>query len=151
MEQALPFNCQTSPKQVMTDRLRLLCVDDEEHILHTLNRFCRNEGIEIRTATSPAEALTILENEPISIIISDYQMPHMNGLDLLEQVHLRWPHIIRIIISGFVSIPLISQAQQRGDIFAFMGKPWVREELKTLIENAFSHYKSCICGEKHLP
>lgn len=135
----------------MTNRLRLLCVDDEEHILKTLQRFCRNEGIEILTASSATEALAILEREPVSIIITDYQMPAANGLTLLEEVRLRWPQTVRIILSGFVSLPVIKQAQQRGDIFAFLGKPWVRDDLKALLAQAFSHYQSLTCAEKLKP
>lgn len=70
----------------MPDTLPLLCVDDEEHILKTLVRFCHNEGITLLTAGSAAEALSILEREPVMVIISDYQMPEKNGLDFLNEV-----------------------------------------------------------------
>lgn len=107
-----------------------------------MQRFCQNEQIELLTAQSAIEALALLEQEPIAVIISDYQMPAMNGLDLLEQVRLRWPQTVRIILSGFVSLPIINQALQRGDIYAFLSKPWSRDELKALIAAAFSHYNN---------
>lgn len=131
----------------MTDRLRLLCVDDEEHILNTLQRFCRNESIEVLTATSACEALDILKQEPVSIVLSDYQMPGMNGLAFLEEVRQRWPHTVRIILSGFVTLPVINQAQQRGDIFAFIAKPWSREELKGLLAKAYEQYRDFANGK----
>lgn len=119
----------------MSARLRLLCVDDEVHILRTLERFCRNEGISMHSATSAAQALELLENQPVDVVVSDYQMPGMNGLDFLHEVHARWPWISRIVISGFVELPVVASALEKGDIVGFLPKPWKRDELKKLLRS----------------
>lgn len=132
----------------MSDTLRLLCVDDEEHILKTLERFCHNEGISVLTAASAAEALSILEREPIMIVLSDYQMPDQNGLDFLREVHGKWPQIVRIMLSGFIESAAVTQALQQGDIFGFLPKPWQRNDLKTLIQTAADQYKTGTTTER---
>jgi len=132
----------------MPDTLRLLCVDDEEHILKTLARFCHNEGITLLTAGSAAEALSILEREPVMIVISDYQMPEKNGLDFLSEVRSKWPQIIRIMLSGFIEPGAVSHALQQGEIFGFLPKPWQRSDLKNLIQTAAVQYKAGTATER---
>ena len=126
----------------MPETVRLLCVDDEEHILKTLERFCHNEGITLLTAGSAAEALSILEREPVMIVISDYQMPEQNGLEFLHDVQSKWPQIVRIVLSGFIEPEMVDQALQRGEIFGFLPKPWQRTDLKNLIRSAADQYQA---------
>lgn len=132
----------------MSETLRLLCVDDEEHILKTLERFCHNEGIPLLTAGSATEALAILEREPVMIVISDYQMPEKNGLEFLHDVKSRWPHIVRIMLSGCIEPDMVSQALQRGEIFGFLPKPWQRNDLKDLIKSAADQYQTETATER---
>lgn len=120
----------------MSEPLRVLCVDDERHILHTLARFCKNEGLQMLSASSAADALVLMEREAVDVVISDYQMPGMNGLEFLHRVHAVWPRVAGIIISGFVELPAVSRALQQGDIVGFMLKPWKREDLKNLLSLA---------------
>lgn len=126
----------------MPESVCLLCVDDEEHILKTMERFCRNENIPLLTASSAAQAKTILEQHPVTIIISDYQMPETNGLEFLREVGHNWPQTVRIIISGFIETAELSNALLCGEIFGFLPKPWQRSKLKTLIQRAVEQYNT---------
>ena len=116
--------------------LHILCVDDERHILQTLNRFCRNQGYEIEAAASAAEGLIILTREPIDVIISDFRMPEMNGIDFLREASRQWPLTGRILLSGYADIPAVNQAVKDGEIDFFIPKPWNREELRRAIRTA---------------
>ena len=135
----------------MPETLRLLCVDDEEHILKTLERFCHNEGIALLTASSATEAISILERETVAIVISDYQMPGKNGLDFLSEVRCKWPQIVRIMISGFIELGAVSLALQQGEIFGFLPKPWQRDKLKALIQKAADQYNASTTTERTAP
>jgi DNA-binding NtrC family response regulator len=113
--------------------LRMLCVDDEPHILHSLQRFCRNQGFAMLSATSVSEALGVLRREKVSIILSDFRMREMTGLEFLRQAHTLRPGIVGIILSGYADIPVVSQALRDGEIFGFVPKPWRRDELAALL------------------
>lgn len=118
----------------MPDRLTILCVDDESHILHTLERFCRNEGFTMLSAQSADQGLALLEKNHVDAVISDYQMPQKNGLDLLREVKRQWPGTTRIMLSGCIDSSQLEQAMQHGEISAFLPKPWQRAQLKSILQ-----------------
>jgi two-component system, NtrC family, sensor kinase len=127
----------------MDKQLQVLFVDDEKSILRTLERFGRNLGLEMLFARSAGEALELLAEraEPVPVVVSDYRMPGVNGLDLLAEIGQRWPATAGILLSGYADIPAVSQALQDGRIFAFMPKPWKREELFAAIQEGYASYR----------
>ena len=74
---------------------KILCVDDEPNIVAALRRLFRSSGYQVLTATSGAEALALLAQEPVNLIISDMRMPGMDGAQLLEKVRNGWPQTTR--------------------------------------------------------
>ncbi len=121
----------------MSEKIVILCVDDERNILKTLERFCRNEGFTPHLALSGKDALTIMERTaPIHVVISDYRMPEMNGVELLRRIHEGWPGTVNILLSGYADIPVVSQAISDRYIHGFLTKPWNRTELKDTIYTA---------------
>ena len=120
----------------MTEPVRLLCVDDEPQILNSLRRFCRNNGFSMLCATSGHEAFAQLEREGAGVILTDFQMPQMNGLDFLRQARALYPNIPGIILSGYADLPIVTAALRDGEIFGFVAKPWDRDKLATLIRAA---------------
>ena len=82
----------------------LLLVDDEENILSSLRRLLRNQGYEIFTATGGEQALAMLEERPVDLVISDARMPGMDGATLLAEVQRRWPDCMRILLTGYADI-----------------------------------------------
>ena len=107
----------------------VLCVDDEPNILSSLKRVLRSEGLCVITAGSGAQALTILEQMPIDLVISDMRMPGMDGAQLLEQVHERWAPVVRILLTGHADMNSTVAAINRGRIFRYISKPWDEPEL----------------------
>ncbi len=86
---------------VSNDTPTLLVVDDEARILSALRRSLRREGWRVLTASTPDEALRLLEEEPIDAVLSDHKMPRMSGLELLEVAARCRPNAARILISGW--------------------------------------------------
>lgn len=114
----------------MTD---VLFVDDDAFILNALKRLMRRETFSFRTAGSGREALDILESEPIAVIISDYMMPGMNGVELLDIAQKRWPHTIRAILSGYSDKEVIDAALATHVISMYLLKPWEDEKLRETV------------------
>lgn len=126
----------------MEESIKILCVDDEKNVLRALERLFMDEEYEILTATNGEEALTLLgEQQPgIQLVISDYRMPGMDGVDFLKQVNERWPATIRIVLSGFADTASVVGAINEGQIYKFIPKPWNDDELKVTIAKALEVY-----------
>jgi response regulator RpfG family c-di-GMP phosphodiesterase len=107
----------------------VLCVDDEPNILAALKRALRGAGFGALTAGGGAEALEILEKLPVDIVLSDVRMPGIDGAQLLEQVHARWPHVVRILLTGHADQGSTVSAINRGRIFRYLSKPWDEHDL----------------------
>ena len=85
----------------MEEEIKILCVDDEPNVLHSLRRLFIDETYTFLTAASAEEGLKILTIETVQIIISGYRMPNMNGVEFLREVRTRVPEPVRVILSGF--------------------------------------------------
>ena len=119
----------------------VLFVDDEEKVLRSLKRGLLDEPYKALFAESGEKALKILEQEEVHIIVTDMRMPEMSGLQLLETVKKKYPHIIRLVLSGYTQITTLLTAINRGEIFRFITKPWkLEEEFKTVIRQAIDYY-----------
>ncbi len=125
----------------MTDTVRILCVDDEKNVLKSLYRLFLDEDYELLTASSGAEGLEMMaQNRDVQLVISDYRMPEMNGVDFLRQVYERWPDTVRIVLSGYADTASVVAAINEGQIYKFIPKPWNDDELKVTVKNAIDHY-----------
>ncbi|MGD0821673.1 MAG: response regulator [Desulfomonilia bacterium] len=125
----------------MDEQVRILCVDDEISILKTLKRLFMDTEYEILTASSSGEGLDLLSStQPIQVVVSDYRMPGINGVEFLQEVCRRWPHTIRIVLSGYADTASIVSAINEGQIYKFIPKPWNDDELKITIANAVERY-----------
>lgn len=125
----------------MEEQIRILCVDDEMNVLKALERAFLDEGYALLTALAGNDGLAILEKSaPVQIVISDYRMPGMNGVDFLSQVSERWPDTVRIVLSGYADTTSVIAAINEGQIYKFISKPWNDDELRVTIVNAIDRY-----------
>ena len=111
----------------------VLCVDDEPNILAALKRSLRGDGYRVLTAGSGREALDILLSAPVDLVVSDMRMPGMDGAELLEEVHARWPGSIRLLLTGHADTSAAVSAINRGRIFRYLTKPWIDAELRATV------------------
>jgi response regulator RpfG family c-di-GMP phosphodiesterase len=123
---------------VSGDPPTLLVVDDEARILSALRRSLRREGWRVLTASTPAEALRLLDEEPIDAVLSDHKMPRMSGLDVLEAAAQRRPRAARILISGWPDEIPPERLRELG-VRALVPKPWDDAELKRILREALGN------------
>jgi response regulator RpfG family c-di-GMP phosphodiesterase len=108
----------------------VLCVDDEANIVAALRRSLRGAGYNVVTAGGGAEALALLENTAVDVVVSDMRMPGMDGAQFLEQVNQRWPQVARILLTGQANMDATVDAINRGHILRYLRKPWDEAELR---------------------
>lgn len=118
----------------------ILIVDDEPVVLTALKFTLEREGFHIVACNSPLKALTILAERDFAVIISDQRMPEMLGLDFLVESRRLRPHASRILITAVLALPTIVDAINKGEIFRFVAKPWLREELVATVRNAVQRH-----------
>ncbi|HMK61125.1 MAG TPA: response regulator [Dissulfurispiraceae bacterium] len=124
----------------MEEKIKILCVDDESNVLNSLRRLFMDDDYTVLTASSASEGLRVLEGEHIQIVISDYRMPNMNGVEFLREVCTRWPDTVRIVLSGYADTASIVSAINEGQIYKFIPKPWNDDELRVTVTNAIERY-----------
>lgn len=120
---------------------RILVVDDEEIVVVALRETLVRSGYQVSTANDPIPALELLQAHQFAVIISDQQMPSMTGLDFLTRVKQVQPDASRILITAVLSLDTVIDAINRGEIYRFVIKPWLREELLATVQNAVQRYE----------
>ena len=119
----------------------ILAVDDEPVVLSALKEVLEREGYRVSAVSNPRKALEILRETGFDVIISDQRMPEMLGLDFLIESKKIRPLSSRILITAVLSLPTIVEAINQGEIFRFVAKPWLREELTTTVKNAVHRHQ----------
>lgn len=120
---------------------RVLFVDDEPNILSSLRRGLAREKYIKFFALNAEEALYIMQEHEIHVIVSDMRMPGMSGLDLLKLVSEKYPNIVKIVLSGYTQLPQVLATVNQVDIYKFVPKPWnMDEEFIPLIRGAVDFY-----------
>lgn len=115
---------------------RILLVDDERNITRAIERLFFDADYEIVTAHSGDEGLQVLERESFQLIIADYRMEGMDGVEFFRRVYERWPDTIRIVLSGYADTAAVVGAINEGRVYKFIPKPWNDEELRHTVARA---------------
>ncbi len=125
-----------------TDRRRqtLLIVDDEVDVLESL-RHQFHRTYRVLTSTSGAEAIELLENNDVEVILSDQRMPGMSGDVLLRKARELKPDTIRMLFTGYADIQAVINAVNEGHIFRYILKPWDSAELEGIIRQGIEQYE----------
>ncbi len=127
----------------------ILVVDDEEIILTAIREGLRLLGCEVVTCADPMAALEALKRQEFSVILTDQRMPVMSGLELLTHARRLRPNATRVLITGVVNLDTIIEAINQGEIFRFIVKPWLLEELQATVKNSLQRFE-LICQNARL-
>jgi response regulator RpfG family c-di-GMP phosphodiesterase len=115
----------------------LLIVDDEDSVRRSLARTLRDDGYEIRQAAGAEQGLQLLSEQPVDMVMSDHKMPGMNGIDFLNNVRIRYPDTMRLLLTGFADLDMAIAAINEGGIYRFLTKPWDNNELRLSVKLGF--------------
>ena len=111
-------------------------VDDEEMVLTSLRSFLLLETeYEVLTYNGPEKALEEVRRQPIDLVISDYLMPGMNGIQFLLEVKKIHPFATRILLTGYADKENAIKAINEVGLYQYVEKPWENEDLRLVIQN----------------
>jgi response regulator RpfG family c-di-GMP phosphodiesterase len=122
------------------NKITVLYVDDEENNLISFKANFRIK-YNVLIALSGDEAIKIIENKHVDIIITDQRMPNMTGVEFLEKVLEKNPEPMRILLTGYADMGAVVDAVNKGKIFHYLSKPWNEEELDMTIKRAYEVYE----------
>lgn len=117
------------------EKANVLFVDDEERILRSLRMLFRAK-YNVFTTTDGSEAIEILKNNKIHVLVSDQRMPVMQGVELLRNAKAVSPNTMRLLLTGYSDLDAIVGSVNDGEIFRYISKPWNNDDIKERIEKA---------------
>ncbi len=117
------------------DKPHILFVDDEQRVLNSMRVMFRRE-YELHLTTRPKEALEIIKNEPIDVIVADHRMPEMTGVEVLSRVKTESPRTVRVLLTGYADLDAIEGSINEGEVYRFLTKPCAPEELRDTVRQA---------------
>jgi DNA-binding NtrC family response regulator len=118
----------------------ILIVDDEEIVLVALRDTLLQQGYSVVSSPHAVHALSILEEQQFSVIITDQQMPMVTGLEFLALARQIQPNATRILITAVLNISTLIDAINKAEVFRFVVKPWSRDELLASVKNAVDRF-----------
>ncbi|MFZ5944959.1 MAG: LytTR family transcriptional regulator DNA-binding domain-containing protein [Bacillota bacterium] len=120
---------------------KILLVDDEIKVINSLKRVLKKDEYEILTATTSEEAIDILNNNKLDMIICDHNMPNMLGTDILKYSKKILPEAVRILITGSSDIDVAISAINEGSIYYYFRKPWKNEEITKVVARCLEYHR----------
>lgn len=117
----------------------ILYIDDEENNLTSFKASFRRD-FDIHITSKADEAVKLLNEHRIHLIVADQKMPDISGVEFLELVKSEFPDPIRILLTGYADIEAVIDAINRGQVYRYITKPWDEQELRMVFQNAREHY-----------
>ena len=114
---------------------KILLLDDEERILNALSALFRYK-YQVFTATDGEQALAILKQYHIHVVVSDQRMPAMTGVEFLRRAKSVSPQTVRVLLTGFSDLSAIIDSVNDGEVYRFLNKPWGNQEIQAVIADA---------------
>lgn len=120
---------------------KILVVDDDKNILEMLNETLGHAGYETRAVADGFQALEALKQEAFAIVLTDNRMPGMSGVELLVEARKLQPEATRLVITGVLELDDVIGSINKGEVYRFIVKPWLSEELLNSVGNAMQRFK----------
>jgi DNA-binding NtrC family response regulator len=119
---------------------KIMIVDDEPANLRTLARLFR-EDYQLVLAESGAEALSLLQQHDVAVLISDQRMPEMTGIDLMKRTVGLRPQMVNILLTGYTDVEALIESINCGLLYRYINKPWNNDDLRLTVSRAIEHYE----------
>jgi len=121
---------------------RILVVDDEENARIGLSKLLEREGFEVESVSNGYEALNYLHQRQVNVIVTDINMPEMNGITFLKELNKNFPASNVIMITAYGGVESYLEAMNLG-AFEYINKPVKIDELMSILKKIFNDKESC--------
>jgi len=128
--------------------MRILLVDDDEWIRDSLSIFFENEGCQLKALETAEEGMEFLKRQAYDIIIADYRLPGMDGLEFLKRVHETHPEVMTVLITAYKTEEVISEAMRLG-VQDFLEKPFTTKNIEASLSRLVGHCEQK-CQNSHV-
>jgi DNA-binding NtrC family response regulator len=118
----------------------VLCVDDDTDLLSTVVRMLRPLKIQLMSTSDPIQALDWIGSKDIAVLVSDYEMPRMNGVELAVAARRVRAETVRILMTGLRSLQPAVEGINQGEVFRYLQKPFDPIALRTVVEAAVARH-----------
>ncbi|TWU16334.1 response regulator [Allorhodopirellula heiligendammensis] len=132
-----------------TTKPSILIVDDEPDVLFSLTGLLRRD-FQVFTAKSGAEAMKVMAEQDVHVIMTDQRMPSMTGTELMGKVRAEHPDAVRIIFTGYADTRAVVDAINSGELYRYISKPWDPDDLIEVLRDAAQKYNETIAEAKLL-
>ena len=117
----------------------LLVVDDEPDVVKSVQDLLRLD-YKVLGATRASEALRLIREQPVHVVLTDQRMPEMTGVEFLRRLREQSPDTVRLLVTGYADIRAVIDAINQGNVYRYITKPWEPEELQAVIREAAERY-----------
>ena len=124
-------------------------VDDEPEVCDSIYHLLRRD-YEVLTATNSEDAVKLMAQNEVHIIMTDQRMPDITGVEMLQRVRSRHPEAIRMLFTGHADIQSVIAAINQGHVHRYLSKPWKPEELQAAVADAAAEYEMMVQKAKAL-
>jgi two-component system, probable response regulator PhcQ len=118
----------------------VLVLDDEGNILSSLKRVFFEEPFDVVTTAHPFEAMQLIAEKKIKVVITDQRMPMVSGIQFLKEVRENFPDTIRILLTGYADNQVAQEAVSVGQVYRFFTKPWDPQEMRNAVRQGIQLY-----------
>ncbi|TWT66557.1 response regulator [Allorhodopirellula solitaria] len=132
-----------------TTKSSVLIVDDEPDVLFSLKGLLRRD-FQVFTAQSGAEAMEVMAEQDVHVIMTDQRMPSMTGTELMGKVRAEHPDAVRIIFTGYADTRAVVDAINSGELYRYISKPWDPDNLIEMLRDAAQKYNESIAESELL-
>lgn len=119
----------------MGNKGKILCIDDEPHVLRAL-QWLLQKDFEVHTCECASEALRMLRQHDFDVVVSDQRMPGITGVEFLRHVRKLSPRAMRILLTGYSDLDAMVKSVNESEVYRFITKPWDVRALPKLIAEA---------------
>lgn len=120
--------------------INVLYIDDETNNIISFKAAFRRT-FNVYTAESAEEGRKILDTENIHVILSDQRMPKETGIEFFQSILTTHPEPMRVLITGYTDINAVIDAINVGQVYKYLTKPWIEQEVKTAILNSYEVFE----------